>query len=76
MGSSPASSECHRRVREVVQGLQGVIQIKDDLVIYGSKENHGERLEAVLKRFQQAGLTLRRDKCDLGKPEVKWFGNM
>ena len=31
---------------------------------------------AVLQRFRDAGLTLRRDKCKLGKPEVMWFGHL
>ena len=28
----------------------------------------------MLERFREAGLTLRREKCHLGKPEVRWFG--
>ena len=27
-----------------------------------------------MARFQEAGLTLRREKCHLGEPEVTWFG--
>ena len=74
MGSSPASSEAHRRIKKVVAGLPGVLQIKDDVLVHGVGEEHDERLRAVLERFQEAGLTLRREKCHLGKAEVKWFG--
>ena len=35
MGNSPASSECHRRVCKVLQGCKGIVQIKDDVLIYG-----------------------------------------
>ena len=35
MGNSPASSECHRRVRTVLQGCEGVAQIKDDVLVFG-----------------------------------------
>ena len=28
----------------------------------------------MLERFREASLTLRREKCHLGKPKVKWFG--
>ncbi len=74
MGSSPASSEAHRRIKKVVAGLDGVLQIKDDVLVHGAGEEHDQRLRAVLERFQEAGLTLRREKCHLGQPSVKWFG--
>ena len=74
MGNSPASSECHRRVRTVLQGCEGVAQIKDDVLVHGDGEEHDRRLRQVLQRFREAGLTLRREKCQLGRPEVKWFG--
>ena len=74
MGNSPASSECHRRIRTVVQGCKGVAQIKDDILVYGNGEEHDRRLREVLQRFREAGLTLRKEKCQLGQREVKWFG--
>ena len=36
MGNSPASSEAHKRVKMVVAGCEGVCQIKDDILVYGS----------------------------------------
>ena len=35
MGNSPASSEAHRRIKHVLAGLDGVLQIKDDVLIHG-----------------------------------------
>ena len=67
MGSSPASSEAHKRVKKVVARLEGVLQIKDDMLVHGMDEEHDRRLRAVLERFREAGLTLRREKCHLGK---------
>ena len=74
MGNSPASSECHRRVRTVLQGCEGIAQIKDDVLVHGKGEEHDMRLRQVLQRFREAGLTLRKEKCQLGRSEVKWFG--
>ena len=51
--------------------LDGVLQIKDDVLVHGVGEEHDQRLRAVLERFQEAGLTLRREKCHLGKSEVR-----
>ena len=59
MGSSPASSEAHKRIKKVVAGLEGVLQIKDDVLVHGVGEEHDRRLRAMLERFREAGLTLR-----------------
>ena len=40
MGAPPASAECHSKMKEILQGLPGVVQIKDDLVVH-SGPSHG-----------------------------------
>ena len=35
-----------------------------------------KRVLAVLHRLQEYGITLCREKCKLGQPEVIWFGNV
>ena len=76
MGVSSAGSECHERIRLVVEGLQGVQQIKDDIVVHGVGTEHDSRLTALLERLQEYNITLRREKCKFGVPEVKWFGHI
>ena len=76
MGTPPASAECHSKIEEMLKGLEGVVQIKDDLVIYGEGKQHDERLRRVLQRCMEFGLTFRKEKCKLGQPEVLWFGNV
>ena len=39
-------------------------------------KEHDKRLLAMLPRFQEYGITLRKEKCKLGQPEVTWFGNV
>ena len=39
-------------------------------------KEHDKRLLAVLHRFQEYGITLRKEKCKLGQPEVTWFCNV
>lgn len=74
MGNSLASSEAHRRIKMVLTGCEGCEQIKDDVLVYGDAETHDQRLRAVLQKFREAGLTLRKEKCHLSQTEVKWFG--
>ena len=66
IGNSPTLPETHRRVRTVIQGCEGVIQIKDDVVVYGIDGQHNRNLEKVLQRFDKAGLTLRQEGACLG----------
>ena len=74
MGTAPASSECHERIKNILAGLTGVVQIKDDLVVHGDGQEHDRRLQKVLKRLEEYNLTLRKDKCQFGMTEVTWFG--
>ena len=59
MGTPPAFSECHDMVKQLLAGLPGVAQIKDDLVVHRCGKEHNIRLQQVLERFKQAGLTMR-----------------
>ena len=43
-------------------------------MVYGDAETHDQRLRAVLEKFREAGLTLRKEKCQLSQTEVEWFG--
>ena len=74
MGTAPASSELHKRIRTILEGLTGVTQIKDDLEVHGKGKQNDERLGKVLARLMEFGLTLRKDKCQFGVQEVTWFG--
>ena len=75
-GISPASAECHQKLKNVLSGIDGVVQIKDDWTVHGKGEIHDARLEQVLDRCQEYGITLRREKCFFGQPQVCWFGNI
>ena len=76
MGAPPASEECHAKMAAIIQGLEGVEQIKDDLVVHGKGKMHDKRLRALFVRLHDYGITLRMEKCKLGKPEVQWFGHI
>ena len=55
MGTPPASSECHDKIRRLLKGLPGGTHIKDDLVVHGSGREQDERLKKVFERFLEAG---------------------
>ena len=70
-GVASGSSECHEKLRRILEGLEGVVQIKDDIIVHGKGREHDQ-----LTRLEKFNITLRREKCELGKQEVKWFGHI
>ena len=76
MGTPPTSGECHNAMAQIIQGLKGVIQIKDDLIVHGKVREHNDNLRALLQRLYDYGIRLRKEKCKLGQQSVMWFGHI
>ena len=76
MGTPPASGECHNAMAQIIQGLKGIIQIKDDLVVNGKGREHDDHLRALLQRLYEYGIRLRKEKCNFGQQSVMWFGHI
>ncbi|XP_052777873.1 uncharacterized protein K02A2.6-like [Mya arenaria] len=55
--------------------LEGVQNISDDIIVHGnSQEQHDSRLAAALRRLQEKGLTLNKQKCEFNKKTLEFFG--
>jgi hypothetical protein len=60
---------------KVVNGLEGVRSIFDDMLVYGkTREEHNVRLNALLQRLDELGLTVNVRKCHIGQGSVEFFG--
>ena len=54
-----------KRMNVLLKDLDGSLCLMDDVLVYGKSQNeHDERLEAVLKRIEECGMTLNSEKCD------------
>ena len=61
----------------IVEGLEGVANIQDDIIVWGStKVEHDQRLQGVLERIRKANLKLNKDKCQFGVNELKFVGHV
>ena len=61
----------------VLQVIDGVVCLMDDVLVHGrTQREHDERLDAVLKRIQEAGIMLNREKCSFSQPQVKFLGQV
>lgn len=75
MGVSSASEVFQHKVGTALAGIEGVVNISDNIVVHGGdKETHDERLHSVLKRLREVGLTLNSKKCQIGLSELDFFG--
>jgi len=63
-GISSGSEKFQKTMNQILLGLEGVESNIDDVLVHGKdQQQHDERLEAVLKRLLEAGVTLNLDKC-------------
>ena len=74
-GINTAAEIFQKAVESIIAGLEGVINISDDIIVAGrDQKEHDNRLDAVLKRFNDAGMTLNAKKCEFSKKEFDFFG--
>ena len=62
----------------MLQGIEGVVCliVKDDILIIGrDQQEHDSRLNAVLRRLQEANATL-NDQLEFSVPELKCVGHL
>jgi transposase InsO family protein len=76
-GITSAPEHFQRRMSEILEGLEGVICNIDDTLIYAkTQEEHDIRLKAALKRLQEAGVTLNKEKCQFSVSEITFLGHI
>lgn len=76
MGITSAPEVFHRKTNKILEGIDGVIILLDDFLVFGrTKEEHDRRLAEVLERLQKFGVTLNEEKCKFGIEEVTFLGH-
>ena len=67
-GISSAPEHFQKRMNKILSGLDGVLCLIDDTIVFDqTKKEHDLRLKAALERVQRAGVTLNKEKCELGR---------
>ncbi|PAA55936.1 hypothetical protein BOX15_Mlig012942g1, partial [Macrostomum lignano] len=73
LASAPAAFQ--RMLDDQAADLDGVEHILDDFIVYGrSEEEHDRRLEKLLQRLEDKGMTVNKQKCAFKQKEVEFFG--
>nr|XP_056718397.1 uncharacterized protein K02A2.6-like [Euleptes europaea] len=74
-GVSTAPGIFQNLMEDLLKGLPGVVPYFDDVLIAASSEDELlDRVRRVLRCFRDAGLTVKREKCQLGLPQVEFLG--
>jgi len=75
LGTCASSEIFERTIQEMLVGLKGVINLADDILVWGSdRAEHDRNLEAALNVLQDRGATLNVEKCLIAVSELVFFG--
>ncbi|KAK2725576.1 hypothetical protein QYM36_000169 [Artemia franciscana] len=76
-GLVSAQDEFQRKMEEAFEGLEGIRILVDDILVYGkNREEHDQRLSAILRRARKKGIRFNSEKCEFSKDKVKYFGHI
>ena len=75
MGISCASEVFTETMRVMLADIPCQLNMTDDILVFGkTKQERHENLMALLKKLEENGITLKREKCQLYKQELTFFG--
>ena len=75
-GISSAPAIFQRVMEGLLLGVKGVSVYVDDILVTGRDEDeHLRHLEEVLKRLKEAGLTVKREKCQFMARSIEYLGH-
>ena len=76
-GLVTASDEFQRMTDQLFGSIEGATVVVDDILVWGStKEQHDQRLQAVLERCREVGMVLNASKCRLAQSSVRYLGHI
>jgi hypothetical protein len=81
-GTSVSSELFQKRLTVALDGLDGVIGVSDDIIVYGSGDSanaatsdHDKNLIALLNRCRSVGIKLNKEKAEIRKKEITFLGH-
>ena len=77
-GLAQAPAYFQALINKVLKGLHkfAVIYLDDIIIFSKNEEKHLEHLRIIFKRLKEAGLKLKRSKCDFMKTQIQYLGHL
>ena len=74
-GVNSASEQYQYDIQAALAGIDGQENISDDIIVHGKdKKEHDARLERVIKRPGERGLTVKETKCQFSMDKLTFVG--
>ena len=74
-GVNSASEQYQYEIQTALAGIEGQENISDDIIVHGKdQKEHDWRLEKVIVRLKERGLTLNAEKCQFSMDKLTFFG--
>uniref|UniRef100_A0A914VKS3 RNA-directed DNA polymerase n=1 Tax=Plectus sambesii TaxID=2011161 RepID=A0A914VKS3_9BILA len=74
-GVSSAPAIFQQVMERMLTGIPGVGVYLDDVIVTGANdESHDRRLQQVLRRIQEYGFRVRREKCEWAQESIEYLG--
>lgn len=74
-GTSSAAEIFQHTIQQALEGIQGALNISDDIIIFGkTTAEHDLALAQTFQRLSEKGLTLNPEKCVFDKDHLDFFG--
>lgn len=76
-GVNAASEKFQQIIEQVLEGLEGVRNLSDDIIIASANNKlHEKHVRACLQRLMDRGLTANKSKCEFFKKSIEFFGSV
>ena len=76
-GLAQAPAYFQALISKVLKGLHKfAVAYLDDIIISKDEEEHLEHLRIIFQRLKEAGLKLKRSKCDFMKTQIQYLGHL
>ncbi|XP_042148029.1 uncharacterized protein K02A2.6-like [Ixodes scapularis] len=82
-GLAVSSEIFQKRLQSALDGLDGVLCVADDILVFGvgeaeseARQDHDKKLESLLQRCEKIGVRLNRDKTELHCSSMTFLGHL
>jgi hypothetical protein len=76
-GVSSAAEIFQNTLSNALEGLDGVRNISDDIIVFGrNQEEHNKRLCKLFERLKKRNFILNKAKCEFNKDILEYYGHI
>ena len=71
-----ATEKFQQIISQVIKDCPGAYNMSDYIIVGATKEEHDIRLEKLVQKLNEHGLTVNATKCQINVPELTYIGHV